>query len=1466
MITATRPTRQEYESPPSRKEYEVGMGKAVPTPKEPAIGIGLGPMVDKPNDTRTMRERLGYGKPEVHPVFTAIRELVAPTTPYTEKEAIQAYKEIPRTLENAGMRLLTLGGLAGPLMGLKPSELRAALDEDIRDSAGFGGALVPALSGTALLAIEWGYLYPKLFKAVGAAPHLIARVPGVTKGVKALKSLGGIEKVATKYPRLYNNVSKGLGAFTKGYTVGTIVSAPEALGEELPAGEVLKHTNKSAVILGGVALAFQGLSQLDTARYIKQLRSALIKASNQRFAAKIGEIKATIPKGLRQATAFKSLGSLKRIEMQNIDGIVSASEAQLIGLKSGKMYQQGQGMVETPQKAAERFIAKGYLSARPYPGGEPSLKKGLGKTEPFIKMPTTKVGEAKETIVEAMKVVRHPVKAARAVMPPTVKAPTVPKAVTPPPTGAIPAPSKPVAPITKPEAVITPISKLKERAIERINEHGYKLNQEIQVDEKTRGKIVGARSTGAEIAILDETGKTLGYAADVSWAKLDKLNKPKAVEVTKPEAVEEKAVTPAMKQYAVFKEKYPETVILMKMGDFYEAFGEDAKVLNKVLGTTMTKRGDTPIAGVPYHAIDSSLKKIIQAGHKVAVVEEVAKDTKGEIKRDVVRVTDEGIIAQPPTEVKAEEVKPKDKGFVDVMPLLKVHKTFMNIVEPSKVVERKLGKEPYAAVIKGVHQTDVGRIEFNEAQIERQDKSLSQMSQWFNKFSDKDLKNFMASRGEPTTEIARIIQKESIGKLPKELRKDELFNTVQKIADSNYKYLQSVVGDDINRVEDYFYGIYKNPKEVDKFLDYWRTTKRFTKEKKLPTVADALDYGLELRNYNPIENLKAEYIAISHLEGMNWMKDELLRTGKGKFIDSVKDAPLEWDKVQDPVFNDLRLQPDLAKLINNLISTNKITQIPLLNTLRNINNVSRTIKFIGSAFHLLSVAKQSVADSGYLGFLYKPTALRGFTRGFKANDPIFRTTAYKDYIRHGGGHRYSVESEARRAFTGAVNELNRNMGTAIKVGVLPLKIPTGFVNWMFQNYIPKVKYAKFLDVVAEQEKKLNRKLTSPEKINIIKEQQNFYGMMNERLFGRSGTVTSAMRFYFMSPGYAEGNYRSMLKALLQWGGKGGANANRSRSNIINSWLITGMAATVGTLIFTGKLSKKPEDLESARDLFKIDTGKKDEKGRQIMIDLMTYDKDYWNVAFNLLRLRPDVALGKSWKRIGGMKAPTAEMIVDLALMSMGRAIYDWKGDRVVEITDPFLLKAMKLTAFEIKKLSPISVSVFQQSKKRGIDTTIAAIETLLGFRPGKTEKDIREQKITSKMYSLAGQREEMSYYIGQSTDPKTTVEQYNKTVNNILNSPYVPKPMKDEWSKKLLVDYENVVTWKRFPAGKMTDAELSRAYDAHTLSVPYKRRGEPFRMIGEPKKGSERRVGELKAEAEKRGIELKRGPRKPPRR
>jgi len=750
---------------------------------------------------------------------------------------------------------------------------------------------------------------------------------------------------------------------------------------------------------------------------------------------------------------------------------------------------------------------------------------------------------------------------------------------------------------------------------------------------------------------------------------------------------------------------------------------------------------------------------------------------------------------------KPAEAKGKGKpGFVDLTPVLESHKAFMRVLEPAKAVERKLGKEAYAAVIKGIHATDVARIEFEQKELPKKDKIINDLEGWLDNFPDKDLENLMLSRGDPVSVEAQLIKKDATNKLPKELRSPKLLRAIQHIADFNYKYLQSVVGDDINKVADYFYGIYKNPKKVDKFLDYWRTTKKFTKEKKLPTYADAKAYGLQIRDPNPVRNLKSEYVAIAHLEGMNWLKDELMRTGEGKFIDNLIDAPVEWDKVQDPSFSGLRVQPDLAKLINNLISTNKITKVPALNTLRQINNFLRTVKFIGSAFHLLSVAKQSVADSGYLGFLHKKTATRGITTGFRKNDPIFKTPQYKDYIRHGGGHRYSMESEARKAFVKFANKFNKEFGKAVKYGAIPIKLPVSFVNWMFNNYIPKVKYAKYLDVVAEKEKGLGRPLTSPEKIDIIKEQQNFYGMMNERMFGRSGTWTTVLRLFFMAPGYAEGNFRTILKSALQWKGKDGFRAGRSRANIPNSFLITAALATIGTMILTGKPPKKPETKEDLRDLFKIDTGKTDDKGRRIMIDLMTYDKDYWNVYGNMFLGEPGKAIETSIKRVGGMTATTAEVAADLLLISQGRAVYDWKGDRVTEITDPFLRKVMKLAVYEIKKTEPISWSVFKQSRRKEIDTTIAAVETLLGYRPTMSEKDKREQAITNRIYSLKGQQEKLYQYLRTLKHPRQAIVRYNRTVNNILNSKLVPKNMREEWKPKLLIDLDKYLQGKAHTA------------------------------------------------------------------
>jgi len=105
-----------------------------------------------------------------------------------------------------------------------------------------------------------------------------------------------------------------------------------------------------------------------------------------------------------------------------------------------------------------------------------------------------------------------------------------------------------------------------------------------------------------------------------------------------------------MRQYRSFKEQYPDYVLFFRMGDFYEMFYEDAKIASRELGLALTSRskGDSaiPLAGIPYHALDSYLARMIRAGHRVAICEQVedAKQAKGVVKRDVTRLVTPGTL------------------------------------------------------------------------------------------------------------------------------------------------------------------------------------------------------------------------------------------------------------------------------------------------------------------------------------------------------------------------------------------------------------------------------------------------------------------------------------------------------------------------------------------------------------------------------------------------------------------------------------------------------------------------------------------------------------------------------------------------------------------------------------------------------------------------------------------------------
>jgi DNA mismatch repair protein MutS len=111
-----------------------------------------------------------------------------------------------------------------------------------------------------------------------------------------------------------------------------------------------------------------------------------------------------------------------------------------------------------------------------------------------------------------------------------------------------------------------------------------------------------------------------------------------------------KKETPLMKQYNMIKTKYPDSLLLFRVGDFYETFGEDAVKTSKILGIILTKKGagslsEIELAGFPYHSIDNYLPKLIKAGCRVAICEQLEdpKMTKTIVKRGVTELVTPGI-------------------------------------------------------------------------------------------------------------------------------------------------------------------------------------------------------------------------------------------------------------------------------------------------------------------------------------------------------------------------------------------------------------------------------------------------------------------------------------------------------------------------------------------------------------------------------------------------------------------------------------------------------------------------------------------------------------------------------------------------------------------------------------------------------------------------------------------------------
>ncbi len=109
-------------------------------------------------------------------------------------------------------------------------------------------------------------------------------------------------------------------------------------------------------------------------------------------------------------------------------------------------------------------------------------------------------------------------------------------------------------------------------------------------------------------------------------------------------------LTPSRRQYLNLKNKNPDAILFFRMGDFYETFDDDARVISAELGLALTSRpmgkseGRIPLAGIPYHQLDRYLDRLLNAGYKVAIAEQVSEPGKGLVERRIVRVVTPGTV------------------------------------------------------------------------------------------------------------------------------------------------------------------------------------------------------------------------------------------------------------------------------------------------------------------------------------------------------------------------------------------------------------------------------------------------------------------------------------------------------------------------------------------------------------------------------------------------------------------------------------------------------------------------------------------------------------------------------------------------------------------------------------------------------------------------------------------------------
>ena len=167
--------------------------------------------------------------------------------------------------------------------------------------------------------------------------------------------------------------------------------------------------------------------------------------------------------------------------------------------------------------------------------------------------------------------------------------------------------------------------------------------------------------------------------------------------------------TPMLEQYWRIKKQYPDAILFFRMGDFYEMFFDDARLVSRELGLTLTSRSkqeNIPLCGVPYHSVDLYAGKLLKKGYKIAICEQVEdpRTAKGIVKREVVRVLTPGVNLEDEEILGREEnylvaVAPLKRGFSFALLEFSTGDFEVTFLDTSEKLQEEIGRISPAEII-----------------------------------------------------------------------------------------------------------------------------------------------------------------------------------------------------------------------------------------------------------------------------------------------------------------------------------------------------------------------------------------------------------------------------------------------------------------------------------------------------------------------------------------------------------------------------------------------------------------------------------------------------------------------------------------------------------------------------------------------------------------------------------------------